>query len=1120
MTAQPGIVEPDVDPAACASALSGLGISSSSGVCTALQDSTTDSGIDPYITSLPDAPTDIPLTALPAVLQTALAGCDANGSCNLLSADFGFDGTITPTKLSDASYGYDTTYTSGNDTATIIKIQPFVDIDQFGIPLNVKNQGGDTALTSWSTPVILDGGAPMGYMYDDYETFTTGQIAGTETTQTNSGGCSATCDTNGSCVGFNYNETNDACVLYGAGATKTMQPDSLSHAYSKVTVPPAGYFSNTNPLDFNSDSTWSLTDATYTIYDSTQIGSGRHWNYATSVQSLIYEVSKRASRWYEITKSLYPTVITYNNTGTSTLVPNLTNLDPNMNVVQSGSRGSTVFYSIAITVNDPNEVRPGTLRNTINLTGRHYDDDGQTCVDVKACNVTIKKLFSDSTVTSFATKDIKACRGCSPRSASRQAINKWNIFYERVNTKFHMTSSYDNVLRTVCPSVKLFHNRGPVGTGQYGVTYGGIRTYTIDGYVPFSSYYTNQINTIAKSITSTNNYQGSVLTWMTPTPIYLLSSSHITLIPYEDEGCRHASTSAVNVIDVSDANARELMWYMYNSNSYSSSVTTPINCVVQYAGPYIQSDGVSWVNCPAVGCADTHTAEGFITTMPQNGGTACPPITKTRICPSVSGCAVLTGYPNYSRLIWPVTSSGMTDWAADKAKYGTLDGDKEIETSYTGTYKLFLYYGGVLYQYQNPLNYIYTYGIISSPTQITKPNPADISATPMLWNNVEYISGLTRNKYRTYSGITANDAITGLLGPYRAAGDNFATYYSVTGVTPYIHTKTMRDKFPEFMLSAMTKPSMDSSAVDCTQSTVLHYGATISQYNTSCVPTCILSGKDPFASSVAYTPGDKKCAVTCLAGTGIEQAQVSGQCNKIFLSASMSFVANSNVLIRDEYLLEFTGSMLTFKNTTSGHTIYSLGASASEQSGTSIVATTGQFNSGTGLLSVSVTWQSYVQTGRNSGYMRTDVINYPSSLPTGASAYSPFTLAITEHHNLVIKDRDGVIAWVADESGGYTDRRVGYDQVGRDGISESVPARYGGTPYDIFGINFYTMNNQDIPGNTISAFAIDSSEGCARACINNSACKAFMYDNNGACYLKNTDITVPFSNRIVYVKKT
>lgn len=1008
MATQPGLVEPGVDPTACASALTGLGISASSDVCATLQDSTSGPGIDPYITSLPEVPTEIPLTALPDVLQTALAGCDANGSCNLLAADFGFDGTITPTKLSDASYGYDTTYTSGNDTSAIIKIQPFVDIDQFGIPLNVKKQAGDTTLTSWTTPVLLDGGAPIGYTYDDYETFTTGQIAGTETTQTNSGGCSATCDTNGSCVGFNFNETNDACVLYGTGATKTMNPESLTHAYSKVTVPPADYFTTSVPAK----SEWSFTRGVYggLAYTSNRDNVGMR-----------EELVKRRSHWSVTTQQLYPQAITYNNTGTSAYIQNSSQLSPNMNVIRTGSQGNyKEFYGISITINDPNEVRTGTQRNVFNLN-RHYDDDGQTCVDVNACNVSIKRLFSDSTVSSFSTDDIKACRGCSPRVIKRQVNDKWDIFYKRALTKFNTTE-------TVCPQNSV--------SNQYYTLY-------IDGYYPLSSYYINQYNTIGYFMTIANLQPymkpGMSTEWG---GIYMTSSNGLNPpLVYEDNVCPGLDTSGVTVTGVSGANARELMWYMYNSNSYSSSVTTPINCVVRYAGPYIQSDGISWVNCPAVGCADTHTAEGFITTMPQNGGTKCPPMTISRICPSVSGCAVLTGYPNYSRLIWPVTSSGMTDWAAHKAKYGTLDGDKSIETSYTGTYKLFLYSGGVLYPYINPLLYMYTYGVFSGPTQITKPNPANISETSMAWNNVEYINGMTRNKYRTYSGITANDIITGLLGPYRAAGDNFTTYYSLNGITPYIHTKTMRDKFPEFILSAMTRPSMDSSAVDCLQSTVLHYGATISQYNTSCVPTCILSGKDPFASSVAYTTN--KCTVTCLAGTGIEQSTVSGQCNKVFLSASMSFAANSNVLARDEYVFEYRNQRLIFKNTTSGHII--LEQAGREGDGRYYCAPSAEFNSSTGRLRV-------VNAKRSAGNMCSQAPNlyWESALPVGAAEnYAPFTLAITEHHNLVIKDRDGIIAWVADESGGYTDRRVGYDQVGTDLVQlpdgSWLNERYGGT---------------------------------------------------------------------------
>jgi hypothetical protein len=51
-------------------------------------------------------------------------------------------------------------------------------------------------------------------------------------------------------------------------------------------------------------------------------------------------------------------------------------------------------------------------------------------------------------------------------------------------------------------------------------------------------------------------------------------------------------------------------------------------------------------------------------------------------------------------------------------------------------------------------------------------------------------------------------------------------------------------------------------------------------------------------------------------------------------------------------------------------------------------------------------------------------------MPRGSSAYGPFTLEITLDNNLVVKDRDGIIAWKLDANGGHNDRRAEEDAIG------------------------------------------------------------------------------------------
>ena len=1090
MAARPGLVEPGFDSATC----TGLGISSPD-VCTALYNSMTDPGIYPYITPPPDDVETVAVEALPKELQAALNGCDGNESCNLIAADFGFDGTITTSNLTGASYGYDTRYTSGNDTAAIIKIQPFT--DQFGIPLGVKKQAGDTALVSWSTPIILDGGAPMGYTYDVYETFTSGPIAGTDTTQPNSAGCSSTCDANGSCVGFNYNETNDACVLYGTGATKTMQPDSLSHAYSKITVPPAGWKKLSdlvlavaieqpvNPfialiqyvlgpsvaviasgqagrdlvsgISLNSQYQTDNDDATVPGTGSNPCGNNRYkigdfcygrcakgMQRGTNLNKLasgyvgtcyacgltagdpIYK--EPCTDWRAYGGPVNPTCPTDYIYDEATAACK-TNCGDREFIYNSQTKccsvgktwtmyadkccpvGTHIAADWETCVADKEYVMPPGITKAISRyafsttdryplikTGsgaptqlnRHWDDDGQTCADVNACNVSVKRLLNDDSVTSFMTDTIKACRGCAGRGAQRQSDNTWHVWYEKALTIFHAN----------------FADYTPSGSTTYTQTVRSILGRICE---PPRLYKTD----------------GSFVSTYQPPDIY-------------SDPCSHMHSS-LYVTGVTSADLGKMVWYNYNSNTYAAS-STPVHCVVEnYKLP----------TCPAAGCASAQSITGYISTMPQNGGKACPPLSNSIICPSVTTCAVLTGYANGTNLIWYLDGRGITDWATHKAKYGTLAGDKAIESSYSGTYKIYYYSSSYLYEYPNPLMYIYGYGT-ATPTVITKPNPKAISATPKQWVSLATGNGLMYNAYRTYSGITSSaGSIAGLNGPY-AAVSPYRVYYSIRGAVPYIHTNAMRATFPAFMLTAMTKPTTEPGSYTCLQRTGLDYGATISQYNTTCVPTCVLNNKDAFAASVAYD-GIGKCAVTCRAETGIEKATGSGQCNKVFLSAGMSFAANSNILVRDDVTLEYRNDRLTFKNTMSGHVIFQPEhGSGTDMNGYYVWGsmTSCGFDTDAGVILFKYTMFSISTDGFNT--VTSALVTYSTSLPAGAATYKPFTLAITANHNLVIKDRDGVIAWIADEFGGHTDRRTyqdGEDTVGRDASFVGgvlLDERYGG----------------------------------------------------------------------------
>jgi hypothetical protein len=221
------------------------------------------------------------------------------------------------------------------------------------------------------------------------------------------------------------------------------------------------------------------------------------------------------------------------------------------------------------------------------------------------------------------------------------------------------------------------------------------------------------------------------------------------------------------------------------------------------------------------------------------------------------------------------------------------------------------------------------------------------------------------------------------------------------------------------------------------------------------VPTCVLNNKDAFAASVAYDGDIGKCAVTCRAETGIGKATGSGQCNKVFLSAGMSFAANSNILVRDDVTLEYRNDRLTFKNTMSGHVIFQPEhGSGTDMNGYYVWGsmTSCGFDTDAGVILFKYTMFSISTDGFNT--VTSALVTYSTSLPAGAATYKPFTLAITANHNLVIKDRDGVIAWIADEFGGHTDRRTyqdGEDAVGRDPSFVAgvlLDERYGGTPYE------------------------------------------------------------------------
>lgn len=1118
MATTPGIDEPGVSLSGCQNTVSGFGISAgdASTICATLNTSTDDNGIQSYITPTEPDVTTVSVNDLPQSLQTTLSECDGTDSCNLVSAKFDTDGTVTTTGLSGSSYAYDAMYTSGDNSSAIIKIETY-DVDQFGIPLTKKNAFGSAPADTWNAPILLTNGAPLGYTYDDYETFT-GANSGT-TTVANSLDCSAQCDAaTGTCIGFNYNQESAACVLFNAGATKNINTSTMDHAYSKITIPPSGTKQlsdlvsriNMTPvveLDVVTRELARIFGPTMDVLASGAALDALSAGLSISNDENAYmddnprvpSVSGRCSAgWHKINNMCYEkckpgmqrgtgltafsamydegyigrcytcglatgdpifrdTCNYYRAYGGPVCAENFTqNGDRSACVLNCGSRqfpymGSQYCCPVSrpnwteyLNICCPNDTylgpdwvscipvkeyvmqpeiahaisgyafqttemypkiktSPSGVASVIPVTSwhvdgpRHWDDDGQTCADVNACNVSIKRLLDDPSVTSFMTDDIKACRGCTGRGAKQQSDGTWYVWYEKALSMF-TASALD--------------------------------------YTPSGAMYTSTIRSVDMRlceppriyIEKTPGYYSNITTYKEPGVFY--------------EPCsRKYSKLYVTGVATKD-DLRKMVWYKYKSNTYTevmsiinSSTPRPIDCVVTYGKDASGSRsinyvaGISWNPCPASGCAFEQTAYGYISQMPQNGGRACPPLVETRTCTQIDACTSLAGYANGSTLIWYIDGRGQASWMTDLAKYGTVDGEKSLEKAPSPGYKIFKYDNGNLYPYDNPLFYIYASAVYNNVARYppiplpfgTKLNP-DMIKEPITWNS--YASDFSL-KFKTYTGTPVDYNMPGLLSVF--GGYLYSLY--VENNIPYVKTQTMRDRFPEFILNAMTRPAtIPSSEPICKQDTVLDYGATIRTYNNSCVPTCILNGVDPYAASVSYIADGNKCEVSCTADT--TRSLSTGRCNKTVLSASMSFAAGSTILHNDEASFTYdAGGTLSFRNTVTTYiTIFSIYRAGKTSGYRRFCDRVVDFDNSTGILRYLPGPRNFVAGGSCGPESSEDP--WVSDMPRGSSAYGPFTLEITLDNNLVVKDRDGIIAWKLDANGGHNDRRAEEDAIG------------------------------------------------------------------------------------------